>query len=241
MAAARPATSPALSGDFRGIPGQAWWFPHPRQVAPDAGGCRLESAQDVLRLDEHRLPGDLGGDLRVAVAIAADPAPESQERRRRRPIRPGFARIERTAEFAVDSGHEPEERLVENTHQRANLIEWLQLLAAQLGSSPEPVDLLEQSPADLQLRASATPGTARRSSWSPTRRIAEVTARRRASVGCAGEHGMNAPARRAARRDPHPQAPRARSQARWRALRPDRRRRSRPRGARERGSAPRQG
>ena len=90
--------------------------------------------------------------MRVAVTITADPAAESQKRRCGRSLRAGFPRIERTAELPVHGGHEAEEGLVENAHERADFIERLQLLAAQLSGAPETVDLLEQSPADLQLR-----------------------------------------------------------------------------------------
>ena len=54
------------------------------QPAADASGRGFEAAQDVLRLDEHGLAGDVGGDLRVAVAIPTHPAAESQKRRRLR-------------------------------------------------------------------------------------------------------------------------------------------------------------
>ncbi len=96
--------------------------------------------------------------MRVAVTITPDPAAESQKRRCGRPLRAGFARVERTAELPVDGGHEPEERLVENAHERADLIKWLQLLGPQLRGPPQTVDLLQQSPADLQLRCLRHPG-----------------------------------------------------------------------------------
>jgi hypothetical protein len=52
-----------------------------RERAADAGAGEAQGAQDVVRLDPDRLAGDLRGDVRVAVAVAADPATDAQERR----------------------------------------------------------------------------------------------------------------------------------------------------------------
>ena len=50
-----------------------------RKTDADSSCRGFEAAEDVLRLDEHRLAGDLRGDLRVAVTIATHPAAESAE------------------------------------------------------------------------------------------------------------------------------------------------------------------
>ncbi len=122
------------------------------QGGADAGGGRLQPAEDVLRLDEHRLARHLGGDLRISVAITADPASESQKGRRGRQLHARGDTVEPGAELPVDGRDQSEEGLVEDAHEGANLIERLQLLAAQLGGAPETVDLLQQPPSGLRLR-----------------------------------------------------------------------------------------
>ena len=162
MAAPRP---PRISCAERSLLRKAWsgGVVSASAVRPDAdpGGRSLEAAQDVLRLNEHRLAGDLGSDLRIAVAVAPDPAPEAKKRRRGRPVRAGLIRVERCAELAVDRRHEPEEGLVEDAHERTDLVERLQVLTAELSRTPEPVDLLEQPAPDLGLRRLGEPGIGR--------------------------------------------------------------------------------
>ena len=56
-------------------------------------GHGLVAAQDVVGLDAHRLAGDLGGHVGVAVAVAADPRAPAQERRHARRPGAGPARV----------------------------------------------------------------------------------------------------------------------------------------------------
>src|SRR5579863_8755324 len=72
-----------------------------RETGADSRGCGFQPAEDVLRLDEQCLARDLGGDLRVAVAVAADPAAEAEKRGSARGPR-AIVAGERSRELAVD-------------------------------------------------------------------------------------------------------------------------------------------
>jgi hypothetical protein len=54
-------------------------------------------------------------------------------------------------DFAIELGDQPEERLVKHSHERAHLVERLQLLTTQLGGAPESVDVLEQTAPSVRL------------------------------------------------------------------------------------------
>ena len=114
------------------------------QPSADAGARSFQTAKNVLGLDEQGLAGDLSGDVRVPVSITADPAAEPQKRRCGWEACARILGVERRAELPVDRGNQTEQRLIEDPHESADLIERLQLLAPQLGGPPEPVDLLEQ-------------------------------------------------------------------------------------------------
>ena len=109
-----------------------------RQRTADAIGDGLESQQGVLRLDRHRLGRDLRRDRGVAVAIAADPAADAKEGRGR--VRPTECDVERPHELRRHA----KQRLVENGHERADLVEWLHVHRANLSSPPQRIDLLDQ-------------------------------------------------------------------------------------------------
>ena len=115
---------------------------------------RLVAVEDVVGLDPQRPLGHLGRHGRVAVAVAADPRPEAQERRdarrsgaRPRPRAPG--RVERRVGRAVQPWHEREQRRIEHGHRRAHLVERLGGHGAQVGGPPQERDLLAQPAADL--------------------------------------------------------------------------------------------
>src|SRR5260370_19026484 len=91
----------------------------------------------MVGVDLHRLDRDLGRDSRVAVAIAADPAPEPDERRGKRRARPGVVGGEGGVEVAVDLGHSSKQCLVEDRHHGADLVEWMHRGAAELGGTPQ--------------------------------------------------------------------------------------------------------
>ena len=128
-----------------------------RQRPADPGGRGLEPEQDVLRLDPHRLGGDLGGDGRVAVAVASHPAAEAKVGGRQRRPAARVARAQGGVELAVELRHDPEERVVEDRHDRADLVQSLDLGAAQLRRAPERVDLLQEPAAGVPLLAAGRP------------------------------------------------------------------------------------
>ena len=124
-------------------------------------GDRLVATQHVVGVDAQRLLGDLRGHARVAVAVAADPAPEAQVRPDARWSRPGPAgvrgrgrgatgrRIERGIQRPVETWDHREQRGVEERHRGADLVEWRRAHDAQVGGPPQERDLLPQPAADL--------------------------------------------------------------------------------------------
>ena len=106
--------------------------------AAHAIGHGLERQQRVLGLDRHRLRGDLGRDRGIAVPVAADPAPEPEERR--------GAIAKRGVEGAKNLGRHAEQRLVEDRHERPHLVERTHVRGAHLGRPPEGVDLFAETP-----------------------------------------------------------------------------------------------
>ncbi len=103
----------------------------------------------MLGLDHRRLAGNGGGHGRVPVPVAADPGPEPQERRHRRRRRPAGRAEQHLVERPVDAGHEPEQRLVERRHHRADLVKRGHPGHPELRRPPQQVDLLAQPPPQL--------------------------------------------------------------------------------------------
>jgi hypothetical protein len=114
--------------------------------------------QDVVRLDADRGLGDVGCHVRVAVPVAADPRAEAQEGRSDRRLEVAVAaalgggRSSRVLDRPVDPGDEPIQRLVEDDHGRANLVERAGRAAPDLGGLPQHRDLLAQAPSELTIR-----------------------------------------------------------------------------------------
>ncbi len=114
-------------------------------------------------MDAQRPRGDLRGDARVAVAVAADPRARSQERpdpRRARPrpaavggrpARPTGRRVERRVERAVQPRDDAEQRRVEERHRGPHLVERRRAHDAQVGGPPQQRDLLAQSAPDVAI------------------------------------------------------------------------------------------
>ena len=146
----------------------------------------------MVGLDRHRPLGERRGHERVAVPVAADPAAQPDERGHLR--RPRARRLagELVVELAVRGRQDLEQRVVEDRHRRTDLVERAGLGGADLGGTPEQVDLLEQ-PARGSRPAPPRRDGARpaRTAACEIRRIADATARRRASVGCAVRTGRN--------------------------------------------------
>ena len=129
-------------------------------------GDRLVAVEDVLGLDPQRPLGHVRGHLRVAVPVAADPAPPVQVRpdaRRARPRPPGIGRgaqaaprgrgrrVQGAVERPVEAGHDREQRRIEDRHRRAHLVERGGRHGAQVGGAPQERDLLAQPAPDLAI------------------------------------------------------------------------------------------
>ena len=137
-----------------------------RQRLGNARRDGFVAAEDVVRLDPDRRLGDLGGDVPVAVAVAADPGPEMQERwrERRLEIRVALPRRPRrrgALDLPVDARREPVDRLVEEDHRRPHLVEWAGHAAPDLGRLPQDRDLLPQAASKLAVGGRRQPWVVR--------------------------------------------------------------------------------
>jgi hypothetical protein len=107
----------------------------------------------VIGLDPERVLAGLPGDRGVAVAVAADPAPEAQERRHPRWPLPrswaGTVGVECGVRGAVEARHHREQRRVEHRHRGPDLVERFGRDRAKHGGAPQQRDLLAQPSADL--------------------------------------------------------------------------------------------
>src|SRR6266550_3819360 len=95
----------------------------------------------MLGLDRHRLGGHLSVDCWIAVAIAADPGPETEKRWSRR----AQGGVKRAHQLRRDT----KKRFVENGHERAHLVEWLDACRAHLRGPPQRIDLFAQPSVSL--------------------------------------------------------------------------------------------
>ena len=98
----------------------------------------------MLGLNPHRLRGDASRYRRVAVAVAADPAPESEERRRDRRAAARPIAGDRVVERAHQLRNDSKQRLVEDGHERTHLVQGLHVRCADLRRQPQPIDLLDE-------------------------------------------------------------------------------------------------
>ena len=144
-------------GQVLGVAGEARRQRPGHPVLRHRGGDRLHeprghglvAVQDVIGVDAQGLLGDLGGDPRVAVAVAADPAPPVQERphpRRPRPAPTGVGRgprrsagdrVERLVEDPVEARRQREQRRVEERHAGAHFVERRRGHEAQVRGPPQ--------------------------------------------------------------------------------------------------------
>jgi hypothetical protein len=130
------------------------------------------TAQHVLGLDAHGIARDLGGDVRIAVAVAADPRAPVEEgpdarwtsagsagvacRRvgafgARRTPSPVDGAVEGRIERAIHARRDRVQRLVEERHRRAHLVERRGRVATQAGGVPQPGDLLAEPATDVDI------------------------------------------------------------------------------------------
>ncbi len=135
--------------------------PVERELAARLARRRLEGAERVLGGEGRGLPGHLGGDVRVAVAVAADPGPEEDERARDGRGAPCVAVEQPVVEPPVHLGERAEERGVEDTHRRLDLVDDRGLALADRRGAPHGVDLGDEPAVVLgERRAAGTHGVA---------------------------------------------------------------------------------
>ncbi len=190
-AASRPAGARALRRPPEGrrrLPRAAGAVLGRRRCVPLGGGqgpgdaprLRLETEQDVLRRDLDRAPGHVRRHVWVAVPVAADPGPPSEERPvERRRACPGAGR-ERAIHLAGHDGQHVEDRLVEQGHLGAHLVQWLWTTGADLVGAPQRRHLLHQASIDVQRARSQT--AARGRAVPPARRSATGSRRSRVAA-----------------------------------------------------------
>ena len=118
-------------------------------------GRRLELQQGVLGGHRRGGLGDLGGDVRVAVAVAADPRPEPRERAHRRSRGARGVGQQPVVEAAVHGRQHVGQGRLEHVDHGADLVEHRRLGLPQRGGAPERVDLAQQPAVVLRQRHAA--------------------------------------------------------------------------------------
>ena len=135
-------------GDRHGLLGDA---ERPHQLV-DPAAVAAQAGQPVL---EQRAVGDVVGDERIAVAVAADPGAELEERRHD----PLLARIvlrQHPLDLVQQVGHRLEQGLVEEVQSPEHLLGHGRLLQAELAGEPEQLDLVPE-PVDQRLALARRP------------------------------------------------------------------------------------
>ena len=122
----------------------------------------LVPAEHVVGLHPSRQERDRGGDIRIAVAVAANPrappqeGPDPRRARTRRPIR-RFAvvidrqLVERCIEAAIQGRDHAEQRLVEEHEGRPNFVEWRRANGSEVRRSPQDRQLFAKPAAELAI------------------------------------------------------------------------------------------
>ena len=110
-----------VSGRRRRVLGQ-------RQRLGDPDGRALQAEQDVLGTDRRGLLRDGGCHERVAVAVAADPRPETDEGAHDGRATAGRGSLQRIVDASVDVGDRRVQGLVEDRHDGAHLVDGSRLL-----------------------------------------------------------------------------------------------------------------
>ena len=151
--------------------------------------CRdgLVATQDVIGMDAERAFRDLGGDVGIAVAVAADPRAPAQERRHQRRSRPGPSRVGR---FAGGGG--PRRAATPTT---ADLVEEASVARRTRGTALNSVS--SKNASAVRTSSSGLGVTARRSA---VRHSSVISSRRRRRASRSSAGGRSGSSRRASRR-----------------------------------------
>ena len=126
------------------------------QVALEALQVVLVQRERGLAVDEQRVLGDGGGDVGVAVAVAAHPGAEAQQGGHGE----GMARIvagERRLEVGIDAGHDLPQRVLEVVEPVVHLVEDGGRALVDLFREPQRRDLLADAVLDLRALAGRQP------------------------------------------------------------------------------------
>ena len=110
-------------------------------------------AHAALAVDPHRLERQLGGDVGVAVAVAADPAAQDEGPRALRQVQAHAGEL--LVELGEHLGHGAASELVEVVGHRAGLVEHRRTLGADLVGLPDEVDETVQPDLGLLLGQAA--------------------------------------------------------------------------------------
>ena len=162
-----------LVGDQGGLVGQT--LAHLLLVAPEAlevgawrrglgfhGEVAAHRAGDFLKCGDHmigelagHLTAHLGGDVRVAVAVGADPAARAEERGARGLHQAGLVAQHPVVEATVDGRNRVEQGVVEDIENRVRFLDRGRFLQRDRGGAEQRVDFVVETAQTLLLVQSA--------------------------------------------------------------------------------------
>ena len=116
-----------------------------RQVLANAAGLDLQRAQHVVAELAGHLTAHLGGDIRVAVTVGADPASRVEERRAYRRHEASLISEDPIVETTVHLWNGIEQRIVENIENGFRFLNRSRLLQCDRRGAEQRVNLVEES------------------------------------------------------------------------------------------------
>ena len=116
-----------------------------RQVLANAAGLDLQRAQYVVAELAGHLTAHLGGDIRVAVTVGADPASRVEERRAYRRHEASLISEDPIVETTVHLWNGIEQRIVENIENGFRFLNRSRLLQCDRRGAEQRVNLVEES------------------------------------------------------------------------------------------------
>ncbi len=126
-----------------------------REVLAHGAGFLLQRGQHVVAELAGHLAAHLGGDVRVAVTVGADPASRVEERRALRRFQTGLVAQQPVVETTVDLRDGVEQRGIEDVENRVGFLDRSRLLQRDRGGAEQCVDLVVQTTAVLFLVGAA--------------------------------------------------------------------------------------